>query len=46
MQRIIADLYAETLEGVVVDGLPLNETSADFDLECEFIFAVRRWCSV
>jgi hypothetical protein len=36
MQRIITELYAETLEGVVVDGIPLNETSGEFDLECEF----------
>ena len=36
MQRIIAELYAESLEGVVVDGMPLDEVSGDFDLECEF----------
>ena len=36
MQRITAELYSETLEGVVVDGVPLDETSGDFDLECEF----------
>ena len=36
MQRIIAEMFADSLEGVVVDGTPLNEWSSDFDLECEF----------
>ena len=36
MQRIIAELYAESLEGVVIDGTPLDEFSGNFDLDCEF----------
>jgi hypothetical protein len=51
MQRIIAEMFADSLEGVVVDGTPLNESSGDFDLDCEFtlrcedgaIFRVMGW---
>lgn len=37
MQRIVAELYAEILEGVVIDGSPMEESSGYFDLYCEFI---------
>jgi hypothetical protein len=37
MQRIYAEMFAEALEGVVVDGTPLTEFSDDFDLDCEFV---------
>ena len=36
MQRIKAELYDRVLEGVVVDGTPVDEGSGDFDLACEF----------
>ena len=36
MQRIVAELYDVVLEGVVVDGMPIVESSAEADLECEF----------
>jgi hypothetical protein len=36
MQRIIAEMFADSLEGVVVDGTPLSGSSGDFDLDCEF----------
>jgi hypothetical protein len=36
MQRIVAELYDVVLSGVVVDGVPANEGSGDFDLESEF----------
>jgi hypothetical protein len=36
MQRIVAELYDVVLEGFVVDGLPIEEWSPEFDLECEF----------
>lgn len=36
MQRIVAELFDESLEGVVVDGTPVDEFSGDFDLDCEF----------
>ena len=36
MQRIIAEMFADSLEGVVVDGTPLNQSGGDFDLDCEF----------
>jgi len=36
MQRIVAELYDVVLEGVVVDGVPVDEGSGDFDLELEF----------
>jgi hypothetical protein len=36
MQRIVAELYDVVLEGVVIDGIPIEESSAEFDLECEF----------
>jgi hypothetical protein len=37
MQRIYAEMFADALEGVVVDGTPLTEFSDDFDLDCEFV---------
>jgi hypothetical protein len=37
MQRIVAELFAESLEGLVIGGTPVSQTSTDFDLECEFI---------
>ena len=37
MQRIVAELFAESVEGVVIGGTPMDETSGDFDLDCEFI---------
>jgi len=51
MQRIVAELYDVILEGVVVDGIPVNESSAVFDLDCEFtvrcddgaLFKVQGW---
>ena len=51
MQRIVAELYAETLEGVVVDGFPMDEASGNFDLDDEFtlrcddgaLFKVQGW---
>ncbi len=51
MQRIVAELYAETLEGVVVDGFPMDEASGNFDLADEFtlrcddgaLFKVQGW---
>jgi len=36
MQRIVAELYDVVLEGVVVEGVPVEESSAAFDLHCEF----------
>jgi hypothetical protein len=36
MQRIRAEMFADSFEGVVVDGTPLGESSKDFDLDCEF----------
>jgi len=36
MQRIVAELYDRVLEGVVVDGTPVDEESGDFVLACEF----------
>jgi hypothetical protein len=36
MQRMVAELYDVVLEGVVVDGMPIVESGAEFDLECEF----------
>ena len=36
MQRIVAELYDVVLKGVVVDGVPVDEGSGDFDLKCEF----------
>lgn len=36
MQRIVAELYDVVLEGVVVDGVPVDESAPVFDLECEF----------
>ena len=36
MQRIVAELYDLVLTGVVVDGVPVDEGSGDFNLECEF----------
>lgn len=36
MQRIVAEMYDVVLEGVVVDGIPLEESTATFDLDCEF----------
>ena len=38
MQRIVAELYDVVLEGVVVDGMPIVDSSAEFDLESEFTF--------
>ena len=35
MQRIVAELCDVVLEGVVVDGMPTAESSAEPDLECE-----------
>jgi hypothetical protein len=37
MQRIYAEMFADALEGVVVDGTPLTESSDDFDLDCVFV---------
>jgi hypothetical protein len=37
MQRIYAEMFADALEGVVVDGTSLTESSDDFDLDCEFV---------
>ena len=37
MQRIIAELFAEFVESVVIGGTPMDETSGDFDLDCECI---------
>lgn len=37
MQRIIAELFAESVEGVVISGTTMDETGGDFDLGCEFI---------
>jgi hypothetical protein len=37
MQRIYAEMFADALEGVVVDGIPLTEFNEDFDLDCEFV---------
>lgn len=36
MQRIIAEMYRQSLEGVVVDGVPVDEFSGTFDLDREF----------
>ena len=37
MQRIVAQLYDRVLEGVVVDGTPVDEEAPrTFDLACEF----------
>ena len=36
MQRTVAELYDRVLEGVVVDGTPVDEGSGAFDLACEF----------
>ncbi len=36
MQRIVTELYDTVLEGVVVDGTPMDESNAAFDLDCEF----------
>jgi hypothetical protein len=36
MQRIIAEMFVDSLEGVVVAGSPLSESRGDFDLDCEF----------
>ena len=35
MQRIVEELYDVVLSGVVVDGVPGDEGSSDFDLERE-----------
>ncbi len=51
MQRIVTELYDTVLEGVVVDGTPMDESNAAFDLECEFtvrcddgaLFKVQGW---
>ena len=51
MQRIVAELYDVVLTGVVVDGVPVDEGSGDFDLEREFtvqcedgaLFKVKGW---
>jgi len=51
MQQIVAELYDAVLEGVVVDGIPVDEGSGDFDLKCEFtvrcedgaLFKVQGW---
>jgi len=37
MQRIVAELYDRVLEGVIVDGTPVDEGSEDFDLAGEFM---------
>jgi hypothetical protein len=36
LQRIIAQLYEQSIEGVVVDGTPLEESDDAFDLDSEF----------
>ena len=33
MQRVVAELYAESLEGIVVNGMPVDGASGNFDLE-------------
>ena len=53
MQRIVAELYDVVLKGVVVDGVPVDERSGDFDLEGEFtvqsedgaLFKVQGWAA-
>ena len=36
LQRVYAEMFAESLEGVVVDGEPLDDTYTSFDLDSEF----------
>ena len=36
MQRIVAELFVDSVAAVVIDGTRLNESSDDFDLDCEF----------
>ena len=36
LQRVYAESFCESLEGVVVDGEPLDDTGTSFDLDCEF----------
>ena len=51
MQRIVAELYDGVLEGVIVDGVPVDEVYGDFSLDCEVtvrcedgaLFKVQGW---